>query len=268
MGIELLAGRGFEPGDGPDGPGVAVIDEALARRYWPGRDPLGRDLWLGAERGAPDEAFRVVGVVESIRQNSLAEHDAAGAIYVPHTQASLQFFRLALALDGERGSVWPSVQAAVRELDPTLVLFWNDTMVGSLDASLILQRTPMRLLTGFAALGLFLGVLGVYGVMAWEFGRRRREIGLRMAIGSTAWGIARLLGREWLAVVGAGVALGVLASLASTRVLASLLYGTGPVDPAVLAVTAGAIVGAALLACVAPVRRALRVDPAGTLKEG
>ncbi len=268
MGIDLLAGRGFDARDALGTVPVAIVDENLAARTWPDRDPLGQRFWQGEEAGDNAEAYVVVGVARSIRQNSLSATDAAGALYIPVTQSPPGFFRLAVKLDGEQTAVWPEVHARADELDPELVLFWSDTMEGSVAASLILQRTPMQLLSAFSVIGLLLGTLGVYGVMAYSVGSRRREIGLRMAMGSTGGQVAVLIGREWSAVVGIGIGLGVVGTLASTRVIQSLLFETGPLDPQVLLGVLGVVLAAAAIACLVPVRRAVRVDPTTALREG
>ena len=164
--------------------------------------------------------------------------------------------------------MWPALRARIDSVDETVPFFWTDTMEGSVDSSLILRRTPMQVLSAFASIGLFLGILGVYGVMAYSVGQRRREIGLRMAVGSTRSGIVRLLGREWFTVVGGGLAGGVVATIFAARALRGLLFDTAALDPAVALGTTAAVVGAAMLACAVPARRALKVDPAVTLRDG
>jgi len=268
MGIEILAGREFDARDEPGAARVVIADEALAALTWPDQDPLGRRFWQGEDEGDIADAYTVVGVVRAIRQNSLSADDAGGALYLPVAQSPLGFFRVVTKLDGEQATVWPQVHARAGSLDPELVLFWSDTMEGSIEASLILQRTPMQLLSLFGAIGLLLGTLGVYGVMAYSVGSRRREIGLRMAMGSTGWQVAQLIGREWSAVVGVGVALGVAGTFVSTRVIQSLLFETGPLDPQVLLGVLILVLAAAALACLAPVRRAVGVDSVTALREG
>ena len=267
LGISLIDGRGFGAADRLGALRVVIVDEILAQRYWSGTSPVGRRLWVGANASDPADALTIVGVVESIRHDSLRENEAAGAVYVPLTQASPGFVRIAVKFEGDRGAVWSAVRKSIAALDPALVPFWTDTLESSVGASLLLQRTPMQLLSGFAVVGLFLGVLGIYGVMAHEFGRRRREIAVRLAIGGSRGDIASLLGREWVVVVGGGLVAGLAGTAASSRLIASLLYDTGPLDPRVLSGALGALILAALAACLIPVRRAMRVDPALALRE-
>jgi putative ABC transport system permease protein len=267
LGVSIIDGRRFEAGDRDGAPRVAIIDEILARRYWSGTSAIGKRLWVGANAGDPADALTIVGVAEPIRHDSLRENELAGAVYVPLTQGSPGFVRFAVNFDGDRGAVWSAVRKTIAALDPALVPFWTDTLEASVGASLLLQRTPMQVLSGFAIVGLFLGVLGVYGVMAHEFGRRRREIAVRLAIGGSRGDIVSLMGREWILVVGTGVVVGLAGTVASSRLIASLLYDTGPLDPRVLSGALGALILAALVACLIPVRRAVRIDPAMALRE-
>ena len=267
LGIGLTEGRPFEAGDRRGAPRVAIVDETLARRYWPGSTAVGKRLWLGANPGSRDELFTVVGVARPIVQDNLRQTDAAGALYIPMTQTSFGFVRIAVKFEGDRAAVWSAVRKTITALDPALVPFWTDTLENSVGASLLLQRTPMRLLSGFAIVGLFLGALGVYGVMAHEFGSRRREIAVRLAVGGSRRDIVSLMGREWIQVVGTGILAGAAGAFASSRLVASLLYGTGPHDLRVLAASLGTLILAALIACLIPVRRAIRIDPAVALRE-
>jgi predicted permease len=258
MGIHVVEGRGLLPSDTLRGPRVAVIDLDLARRYWPD-GALNERFWFGSKRGPDSDAVTVVGVVNPIRQNSLRERDGVGAIYQPTTQNPPGFVRLAVAFQAQ--APWTTVVDRIRSVDPGLVPFWTDTLSNSVDTSLLVQRGPMRLLGGFAAVGVFLGVLGVYGVIAHEFGQRRRELAIRVAIGGRRPDILRLLGRRWLTIVGGGSVVGLAGAVATHRLIDSLLYGTGPSDPTVLGFSVTVLAAAAALACLGPVRRALSVDP-------
>jgi ABC-type antimicrobial peptide transport system permease subunit len=188
-------------------------------------------------------------------------------VYLAVTQNPSTFFRFAVKYEGDLSLVWPAVRERIATVDPQLVPFWSDTLGDSVAASLLFQRAPMQLLSGFALLGLFLGVIGVYGVMAHEFGSRRHEIAVRMAIGGSRWDIAGLMTRQWLLIVGSGAVVGLVAALASAQLVASLLFGTGSNDLMVTLTALAALFGAALLATVIPVRRAVRIDPAIALRE-
>ncbi len=266
LSIDVVAGRGFLPSDDHSSVPVAVIDERLATLLWPDSDPVGRRMWREAEVGASENALTIIGVVSSVKQNSLSEDSQPGAVYFSALQQPRGFFRVLAKTEGDRGEVWGNVQKQLTALDPDLILFWNDTMEESVGSTLILQRTPMQLLSVFAVVGLLLGILGVYGVMAYAVSRRRREIGLRMAIGSTGPQVASLIGREWVIIVGVGLSLGLLATLVSTRVLQGLLFGVEALDPWVLSGTVVTVVAATLVACYVPVRHALSIDPATALK--
>ncbi|HUF65530.1 MAG TPA: ABC transporter permease [Gemmatimonadaceae bacterium] len=268
LSISPLSGRGFRDSDDQTTARVAVIDEVLARRYWPEQDAVGQQLWRGqpGEARDPDKAITVVGVVESVRHSSLREEEEIGAFYVPLAQVPLGYFRLILRHDATSPAIWPAVRDRMAALDPGLGVSSTTTLEEMVAASLVLQRTPTQLLSIVSLLGLFLGAIGVYGVMAYGVTLRRREIAVRVAIGSTKRQIALLFGRECFTVVGAGLVIGLLGTLASSRLIASLLYDTELLNPATLAAALIAIGTAAAAACYFPLRRALRVDPASVLK--
>jgi putative ABC transport system permease protein len=206
--------------------------------------------------------------VEKVKRNHLGEKDPAGAFYVPLSQVPLGSFRLALGVEPEGPEVWAEVRSRIASLDPGLILTSPTTLEESLASSLTLQRVPMLLLSTFAAVGLFLGALGIYGVIGHLGASRRREVALRMAIGGTPGRIVTLLGREWLGVVGWGLVAGLVAAAGSARILEALLYGTGPLNPLIVIAALGTLLAVAVVACVVPLRRAMTVDPAVVLREG
>ena len=264
MAIRLRAGRFFAEPDRLGGPRVAIIDRALEQRYWPD-GALNRRFWFGATQGPADNAVTIVGVVDSVLQNSLRERESAGAIYSFSTQNPPGFFRLAVRFDGP--AEWSKVREQIGTVDRTLVPFWRESLSDSVNASLLFQRGPMQLVGAFSIVGLFLGALGVYGVLAHEFGARRREIAVRLAIGGSHRGILALLWRRWSVLVVPGIAGGVAGALATSRLVESLLFETGLTDPMVIVAAVGVLVASAAVAAVAPARRALAVDPALTLRQ-
>lgn len=264
MAIRLRAGRVFTDADRLGGPRVAIIDRALEQRYWPD-GALNRRFWFGATQGPAKEAVTIVGVVDSVLQNSLRERESAGAIYSFSAQNPPGFFRLAVRFDGP--AEWPKVREQIAAVDRALVPFWRESLSDSVNASLLFQRGPMQLVGAFSVVGLFLGALGVYGVLAHEFGARRREIAVRLAIGGSHRGILALLWRRWSVLVVPGIAAGVAGALATSRLVESLLFETGLTDPMVIVAAVGVLVVSAAVAAVAPARRALAVDPALTLRQ-
>lgn len=265
MGIEVRTGRLLLPSDTHTTESVAVIDETLANRYWPD-GAVGQRFWLAAQPEAPESATTIVGVVAAIRQNSLRDTDLPGAVYLPVTQAAPGFMRLAVKHHSAERN-WPDVVARIRSVDGALTPFWTDTLAASVDASLTVQRAPTQLLGVFWAIGLLLGVCGVYGVLAWEFSSRRREIAVRVALGGNRTHIVSLIWRQWAMLVGLGLAAGSLAALGAERVVGNLMFQARVSDPGVLLLATGTLLAGAALAAVRPIRQALRVDPALTLRQ-
>lgn len=268
MGIDLIEGQEFTRSDDLTSRLVAMIDEDLAGVMWPMESAVGRRVWVGENTGDLRDAYEVVGVVSSIRQNDLTGTQLPGAVYVPVAQRlSSSFFRIATSARGEAAGVPVIVQQAMGELDSALLYYWVDTMEGAVGGTLLFRRLPMRLLSGFAAVSLFLVILGVYGVTAHVVGSRTQELGLRMALGGTPSGVVSLLAREWTAVVVGGVGVGLLGTLVVVQVVRHLLFGTSALDPSVVVATMLLLVLVAGMAFLWPVRSAVRIDPATALKE-
>jgi predicted permease len=265
MSTPLVAGRAFDARDRQNTEKVAIVDEALARRLWPTGDPIGQAITRG--NAGP---FTVVGVVRNVRFEGLAANiDAIGTAYFPHTQAPPmgRLRWLAIRSAGDAAAVVRAVRAALVEIDPDLPLSDIQTMTERTTRSLTSQRLAMSLAAMFAATALFLSMLGIYGVLAHLVARRRREIGIRMALGSTVGAIFRLVLTEGVLLIGAGLLLGIGGALGTAGALKGLLYGVQPTDPALLTAVALGTGSVALLACVGPARRAARVDPVEVLSE-
>lgn len=268
MGIRVVAGRPFTRADDRTSRAVAIVDEDLARLLWPDASPLGRRVWLGRQTGNAEDAVEIVGVVASIRQNDLTEDQLPGAVYLPFSQRPTSFFRIVTRTRGDAAGVPNLVRDAMGGLDPSLLYYWVDVLEDSVGSSLLFRRLPMRLLSVFAAVSLFLVILGVYGVTTHVVRSRTRELGLRMALGGTSGGVARLLAREWAAVVLVGLGGGILGMLVVLQVVRSLLFATSGLDLPVGAATIALVLSAAGLSFSWPLRQALRIDPARALKTG
>lgn len=264
LGIRVVAGRGLLPADRLGADRVAVIDEILARRYWPG-GAVGRQFWSAGQPTSTQRPITIVGVVATVSQTSLRDRDLPGAVYLPMAQAPSGFMRLAVKYEGVRD--WPAVVRQIATVDKGIVPFWTDTLENSVESSLLFQRGPMQLLSVFAVVGLLLGALGVYGVLGHEFNARRREIAVRLAIGGSRQDILALLSRRWFALVAAGTFIGLLASLGSIRIVEGLLFDVAATDLRVLATVVAILVLAAALAALGPVRRAVKVDPVSALRQ-
>jgi putative ABC transport system permease protein len=245
---------------------VAVVNRTLAERLWPGQDPLGRRLRSGLEEMGPEEWITVVGVVEDFRQNDLDAPPAA-ELYRPLAQARRSVsVGLLVRTEKDAANRLQEVRELVRAIDPQVPLTYASTLDRVLWDSLTRPRLLVALLGGFALLALFLGCLGVYGVVAHDVRRQSHDIGIRMALGARAADVLRLVLGRGVRLTAAGVALGLLAALALGRFLSGLLYEVAPTDPATLAVVSLLLAVAALAAAAVPARRATAVDPVDALR--
>jgi putative ABC transport system permease protein len=243
---------------------VALISESLARRDYPGENPLGRPLHVSIGR-AGGTTYEIIGVVGDIRMTAL-ESAAGPAVYVPHTQLAIGLMTFVVRTDLEPASLVNGVAAAVRGLDPELPLADVKTMAEVVDATLARPRVVAVLLAVFALMALVLAGVGVYGVMAYAVTERTHEIGVRMALGATPESVLRLvLGRALRLVVG-GIAIGLVAAFALTRVLASLLFETDARDPWTLAMTSVVLALVAIVAASVPAVRGTRIAPVQALR--
>jgi predicted permease len=274
MGIPLREGRLFEDQDRAGGASVIIVDERLARRFWPNGSPLGRRMWQpGSAEGLvnPDKDARwytVVGVVGSVKQRALVDPDErVGAYYFPYAQFPESYVTLVLRAVAEPTTLVASLRTAVRELDPELPLDDVHTMAERIDESLVSRRSPVTLALAFGVLALLLAGVGLYGVLAFLVSQRKQEIGIRMALGSTQKGIFGLVARESLGIIGAGLAVGLLGALALGQSIRSLLYDVKPMDPTVIASVIAVLTGVGAIACLVPAWRATRVDPAIALRQ-
>jgi ABC-type antimicrobial peptide transport system permease subunit len=207
--------------------------------------------------------MQVVGVVSAVKLKGLIEGEnaRAGAYYLPYAQQTSRGIGFAIRTAGDSAAVLSSVRRALTTVDPELQLFDVFSMPERVEKSLNPRRTPMMLSLGFSSVALFLASLGLYGVLAYQVSQRTREIGIRMALGSDRGRILTLVLREGLLLVLIGLAAGLAGALALRSVIASQLYGVGPLDPAVLTIVTVVLAVASVAACLAPARRATRVDP-------
>ncbi len=265
MATPLIRGRYFSADDREDALRVAIVDERLARRLWPDDDPLGQGIYRG-DAGP----FTVVGVVRDVRLEGLTGAiDSIGTAYFPHAQAPpLGRLRwIAIRSPVAPAAVVGALRTALRQIDPDLPIADVQTMDERTAHAVVPQRLAMNLAVMFAVVALLLSLLGIYGVLATLVSRLTREIGIRLALGSSVRDVFRLVLAEGVVLIGIGLALGVVAALATARALDGLLVGVRPTDPVLLGTVAVATGGVALLACIAPARRATRVNPVEVLAE-
>jgi predicted permease len=277
LGVSLLAGRPFEDGDLAGRPVVAIVNEAFARRYFPGGSPIGEGLEVGRIRGGtvvPSRAVQgvdIVGIAADIREMSLRA-EPRPTVYVPQAQASsaLSNVRGTMPVFIARsrqagGNVARVLTEAVRAADPGLPSPEVSPLADVVARSLVRERFGATLLSTLAALALALTAFGIYGVLAYTVQQRRREIGIRIALGATGEHVRRLVIVQGIAPVLAGLLLGVAGSMGLSRVVAGYLWGITATDPATLVAVAAILFGVALVASWIPAREAADVDPVRTL---
>jgi predicted permease len=262
MRIPLRAGRFFTDQDRADTPGVALISESMAKKLWPGEDPLGKRFSVAF---FPDKVRTVVGVVSDVRQNGVAEDAPVPQLYVPLLQVPRR--ALDIAIRTSVPELAASAVAAVHEVDPAQPVFRISTMDRLLAESLSHQRFTMLLIAGFAALAVVLAAVGIYGVLSYVVRRRGREIGIRVALGAEASDVVRLVVGQGMRPALLGIGVGLAAALALGRVLSSLVYGVSPTDPATFAGVAALLGAVALAACLIPARQATRIEVLRALRE-
>jgi predicted permease len=264
--VPLRRGRLFAASDDAQAPPVALINERLARQFFPASDPVGQRVALESKPGPLYAWHTIVGVVGDERLDGLAA-GAPPQIYSPFPQAPEHGMFLLLRTAADPLPLAAPVRAAVREIDRDLPLLSAKALDGILDHSLAGERFLMLLMAAFGAAALALAAVGIAAVVAYNVGQRTRELGIRMALGATASQVVRLTLGEATAHTALGIALGGFAALGLSRLLRSLLFATSPNDPGTFGLTAFTLVAIALLAAYLPARRALDIDPAISLRQ-
>src|SRR5581483_4582092 len=261
LGIPLLHGRDFNELDQENSPKVVIISEAMANRFWPGQDAVGKLFKFYG-----DTSFeQVVGVAAESKVNSLVEGQQPH-IYLPYSQKYAGAFSLALRVDGNPASISATLRDKIRALEPNLPTLNIVTMRNQVDRSLGSQRNLSILLVIFGLLALLLAAVGIYGVMSYSVAKRTREIGIRMAIGAKRTDVLKLILRQGLGLVAVGITLGLLAVLGITHALTSVLFGVGTSDPLTYLSTAAILALVAIVANVIPALRATKISATTALR--
>jgi predicted permease len=258
MGIPLVRGRFFTEQDAAGSPAVVLISESLARRYWPGENPVGRMIRVR-------DPLTVIGVVGDTRHNGPAQ-DPGPQIYWPHAQAPSSRMSLAVRTAGSPSALAAAVRAEIRKMEREALVTRVRTMEQTLSESVAGSRILTVLLGGFAGFALMLAAMGLYGVIAYSLSQRTRELGVRIALGAGSGDVLRLVLGEALLLALAGVAIGSAGAFAATRALSSLLYHVTARDPAVFIAAPTLLALVALTAGYVPARRAAAIEPASALR--
>jgi putative ABC transport system permease protein len=264
MEIALVSGRQFTEHDARKSQNVAIINETLARRFFPGEDPIGKRVTLDDD-SPKEEWAAIVGVVKDTKPRAL-DSDSVAELYMPFDQQAEPYMSLMIRTKNKPEAMASAVRAQVEALDPNQPVYSIRTLESVLSESIALPRFRTLLLAIFAIVALILAVVGIYGVMSYSVTQRSHEIGIRMALGAQGTDVLKLVVGYGMTLALAGIAVGLTMSFALTRLLSSLLFGVSATDPLTFVVIPLALAGVAFAACAAPARRATKVDPIVALR--
>ncbi len=261
LGIPLLQGRDFDGSDHSTTPLVAIIDEPLARRYWPAGDAIGKRIQTTGDR----EWLTIIGIVGGIKHISLTE-EKRPHLYMPITQYARPRAAFVVRTDGPPNAAIPTFRAAIKQVDAEMPLYMVRSMTEIIGQTLSTQRLTNILLTAFALLALTLAAVGIYSTMSVYVGSRTKEFGIRLALGAQPGVLRRAVIRQGLMLTSIGVVVGVVGALLLTRTIRSLLFEVSATDPLVFTAVPVLLVAVSIVACYIPARRATKVDPLETLR--
>jgi predicted permease len=268
MGISMMRGRAFEDRDNETVQRVVIVDEKLAQHFWPNQNPVGRRMYNPSDPkdlmkiDEHTQWYTVIGVARTLRYENLDGTGAPfGAYYFPVSQNPSHGFTFVAKTSADLNSVVRELRSEIAGIDPDVAVFDAHSMNERIDLSLSSRKTSMVLANAFGGVALFLASLGIYGVLAYVVAQRTREMGIRVALGSTRGAILGLVLGEGFKLVAIGLVLGIIGAVALQKAVANEIYGVKPLDPLVLASVMGVLAVVALAACAIPARRATRVDP-------
>jgi predicted permease len=274
MGVKPVEGRVFADSDTETSQQVVIVDQKLARKFWGTASPLGRRMYKPdsaedvVKPGPKAHWYTVIGVVPEIRiAGYVSADERVGAYYMPLTQNVGRTITLAVKAESDPSAITPLLRRELASLDPELPLYSVMTMGERMKESLLDRRTPMVLAAVFGGVALFLAAVGIYGVLAYQVSQRGREIGIRLALGSDTARVFRMILSEGLALLVAGLVVGLVGAFAIRGALQTQLYGIGAMDPLVLTAVAALLGAVTVVACSVPARRAAKIDPMRALAE-
>jgi macrolide transport system ATP-binding/permease protein len=263
LGVPLLEGRGIDTGDIEGSPDVAVINQTMARKFWPNESAVGHTFT--AVNGTRSRTFRIVGVTRDHKRHGVLEA-ASPFVYYAEAQRPTRYNFLIARTNGDAAALLLTMRRELLAMEPGLVFMADNTMEENLGLSLMPARAGAMLATAFGGLGTLLAAIGLYGVIAFSVARRTREIGVRMALGANPAGVLAMVMRQGLAIVAIGLVAGASLAAAAATALRGLLYGITPFDPVAWGLAIAAMIAAAALANLVPARRAMRIDPMTALR--
>ncbi len=260
--IPLISGRGYDERDRAEAAKVAVVNHAFAQRYFPNGDVLGKRIGFGCEEGL---CTTIVGVVGNVKQESITA-GVAPEIYVPFSQMPMNGMTVFVRSKGDPAELARALRAEVFAIDKNQPVYDVKTLEQRVVQTIAASRSLMLLFSGFAVLALVLASVGIYGIVSYSVSQRTKEIGIRMALGARGVDVLRMVLKNGMTLVVAGVAIGVAGALALTRFLTTMLFGVTPTDTATFIVVSLTLATVALIACLVPARRATKVDPLEALR--
>jgi predicted permease len=263
LGVPIVEGRGVDATDVAGGPEVAVVNQTMARKYWPTESAVGHTFQ--AINGTRSRVIRIVGVVRDHKRHGVLE-SASPFVYYAEAQRPRRANFLIARTDGDANALVQAIRRELLAMEPSLVFMAANTMEQNLSLSLMPARVGAMLAAGFGGLGTLLAAIGLYGVIAFSVSRRTREIGLRMALGAKPGSVMSMVMRQGLVIVAVGVVAGAALAAAAASALQGLLYGITPFDPLAWGLAITAMIAAAALANFVPARRAMRIDPMTALR--
>jgi putative ABC transport system permease protein len=269
IGARAVRGRSFTAQDDQDHPGVVIVNESFARKYFPNENALGQRLQLGAPAriwaNQRLTSFEIVGIVRDVKSGGLSA-DAEPTYYVPASQAPLQNMTVLVRTQGDPTALVPALRSAVISIDPNQPISSIKTMENIVAESIAQPRLSMMLMGLFGTLALLLATVGIYGLLSYAVTQRTQEMGIRMALGARMSDVLALILKQGMTLVVVGELLGLLGALALTRLMKALLFGVTPTDASTFVGVLVALTAVALVACYIPARRATRVDPLTALR--
>jgi predicted permease len=264
MGIPIIRGRYFEERDVADSTPVAIIDESLAKKYWPNEDPVGKRISF--EGGPNNRIWReIVGLVGHVKHSDL-EGESRAQYYLPHQQRAQPGMALVVRTSTDPNTLAGSVRGVIKALDTDLPVFRVRTMDQFVADSMTQRRFALLLIGIFAGLALLLAAIGLYGVMAYSVTQRTHELGLRMALGAQAADVLKLVVKQGMRLAAIGLGIGVVFALLLGRAMKTMLFNVSSADPVIYLAIAATLAAVALIACFIPARRATKVDPMVALR--
>ena len=265
MGLTVLAGRAFDQRDTENSPKVAMINETMARLFFPGESPIGRGFRLGGPDAKPENDRIVIGVVRDAKYMVVKERRWPAA-YLPYSQDPGYLWDFEVRYSGDTQATVAAIRQAIRNVDPRLPVSTAGTLAEEVEHSFENQRLTAQLSGFFSLVALFLASLGIYGLMSYAVVHRTNEIGIRVALGAQRGQVLGLVMRQGFALAAAGVVVGIALALPLTQILASLLFGVQPFDAATFVGVSLLLTLIALAACYFPARRAMNVEPMVALR--